>query len=187
MALAKPAPEAARCSESVEFLVDPSAPQARRGRAMIQASCKTTFEEFLERPEDSPRAEWVNGEIIEATPPSEQHQNTAGFLAVLLRYFAEERDAGEVLYELLMRLPSGPSGREPDILFVATEHLGRIQKNYLDGPADLAIEIVSPESAGRDRGDKFFEYEKGGVPEYWLIDPERGVAEFYQLDRAGRY
>jgi len=34
----------------------------------------------------------------------------------------------------------------------------------------------------RDRGDKFLEYEKGGVKEYWLIDPIRQLAEFYRLD-----
>jgi Uma2 family endonuclease len=51
----------------------------------------------------------------------------------------------------------------------------------------LVIEIVSPESVGRDRGEKFVEYEAGGVREYWLIDPDRQQAEFYQLDETGRY
>ncbi len=40
---------------------------------------------------------------------------------------------------------------------------------------------------GRDRGDKFIEYEAAGVREYWLIDPDREQAEFYQLTEAGRY
>jgi Uma2 family endonuclease len=75
-------------------------------------------------------------------------------------------------------------GREPDLLFVAHKHLERLQETYLDGPADLAVEIVSPESAGRDRGERF--YEAGGVAEYWLIDPQKERAEFYPL-RAGQY
>ena len=49
------------------------------------------------------------------------------------------------------------------------------------------IEIVSPESVGRDRGDKFVEYEAAGVREYWLIDPEREQAGFYHLAGTGRY
>ena len=73
-------------------------------------------------------------------------------------------------------------GREPDILFVANEHLDLVKKNHLAGPADLAIEIVSPDSLTRDRGDKFVEYEKGGVKEYWLIDPIRESADFYYLE-----
>ena len=77
-------------------------------------------------------------------------------------------------------------GREPDLLFVAAAHLPRLQETYLDGPADLVVEIVSPESAGRDRGEKFIEYEAGGVLEYWLLDPQRQWAEFYLLQN-GRY
>ena len=69
---------------------------------------------------------------------------------------------------------------------MAFEHCDRLQEAYLDGPADLVIEIVSEESIGRDRGEKFAEYEQAGIPEYWLIDPVRKQAEFYVL-RGGRY
>lgn len=79
------------------------------------------------------------------------------------------------------------SGREPDLLFVKNEHAERLKRTYLDGPADLVVEIVSPESAGRDRGEKFYEYEAAGIPEYWLIDPLHERAEFYQLDAQGCY
>ncbi|MGH9801602.1 MAG: Uma2 family endonuclease, partial [Blastocatellia bacterium] len=57
----------------------------------------------------------------------------------------------------------------------------------LDGPADLSVEIISPESVRRDRKVKFKEYESAGVGEYWLIDPDHKKAEFYQLDASGRY
>ncbi len=59
--------------------------------------------------------------------------------------------------------------------------------SYLDGPADLVVEIVSPESVGRDRGEKFYEYEQGGVSEYWLVDPLRRRFEAYHLDEQGFY
>lgn len=58
---------------------------------------------------------------------------------------------------------------------------------YLDCPADLVVEIISQESIERDRGTKFVEYEAAGIPEYWLIDPLRNWAEFYQLDENGCY
>ncbi|MBI4788678.1 MAG: Uma2 family endonuclease [Chloroflexi bacterium] len=86
-----------------------------------------------------------------------------------------------------MRLPNVPSGREPDILFIANEHRDRLKTTFLDGPADVVVEIISPESIGRDRGEKFVEYETGGVAEYWLIDPEREQAEFYHLGTDQRY
>jgi hypothetical protein len=60
-------------------------------------------------------------------------------------------------------------------------HLERVKETYVDGPADLVVEIVSAESVGRDRGEKYYEYEQAGVPEYWLIDSRTKRAEFYQL------
>jgi len=86
-------------------------------------------------------------------------------------------------------MKTGPDlpARIPDILFVAKENLSRLNDNLLDRPADLVIEILSPESRSRDRGEKFYEYEQGGVREYWLVDPERRRAEFYQRDTEGTF
>ena len=147
-----------------------------------------SWEEFLAWTGDENRAEWVDGEIVPMSPNSVEHQLLSGILYRLLVYFVETRQLGQVLYApILMRLPTRPSGREPDLLFVATAHLDRLRETYVDGPADLVVEIVSPESDARDRGDKFLEYEAGGIPEYWLIDPLRQQAAFYQLRADGRY
>ena len=80
-----------------------------------------------------------------------------------------------------MKLEKRPSGREPDLLFVSAARLDLLKDMYLDGPADLTVEIISTDSRARDRGEKFYEYEQGGVREYWLIDPIRKQAEFYLL------
>ena len=79
--------------------------------------------------------------------------------------------------------------REPDILFVANAHLARLEEQRLSGPADLAVEVVSEESLSRDRAEKFYEYQEGGIPEYWVIDPRPGKsrADFWILDASGRY
>lgn len=47
--------------------------------------------------------------------------------------------------------------------------------------------IITPDSVVRDRQEKFGEYEGAGVTEYWLLDPERMIAEFYELGEDGRY
>jgi Uma2 family endonuclease len=115
-----------------------------------------------------------------ASPASQRHQQLVSFLDKVLGTFVEQHDLGLVLtapYQMRLQ-----NGREPDVLFVAKANLGRLQRTYLDGPADLVIEIISPESVGRDRGEKFYEYAQGGVPEYWLIDPETEWAEFYRLE-----
>ena len=72
------------------------------------------------------------------------------------------------------------------------------------GPADICIEVVrgqqsclqsaesrppmaSPESMARDYGEKFVEYEAGGVGEYWIIDPIREECRFDRLGENKRY
>lgn len=145
---------------------------------------KMTYEEFLDWADEDTLAEWVDGEVVMVSPASRQHQDVADFLTSVLRTFVESRQLGVVLSApFQMKLEHG---REPDLLFIASDHLDRLRDTYLDGPADLVVEIASPESVGRDRGDKFYEYEAGGVPEYWLIDPQREWAEFYRLE-GGRY
>jgi Uma2 family endonuclease len=77
--------------------------------------------------------------------------------------------------------------REPDLMVLLNAHLDRLTPQYVNGAADVAIEIVSPESDERDRGKKFLEYEAAGVPEYWLIDPIRRQVTFYLRGDDGRY
>jgi len=147
-----------------------------------------SYEAFLEWADEDALVEWVGGKVVPMSPPSDRHQDLADFLTSLLRFFAEAHGLGRVLSApFQMKTAPDLPGRQPDVLFVAGEHLSRLQRNHLAGPADLAVEIISPESFSRDRGDKFREYEKGGVLEYWLIDPERQQAEFYRLDGRGIY
>lgn len=77
--------------------------------------------------------------------------------------------------------------REPDIMIVLNEHRDRIQPTFLDGAADIAIEIVSPESVERDYDDKFKEYQEAWVREYWLFDPQQHIARIYSLNNNGLY
>lgn len=146
-----------------------------------------SFEEFLVK-YDGQFAEWIDGEVIKTMSASFRHQDLCDFLISILRVFVEENDLGKIITApLVMKLTKKKRGREPDLFFVSKNRLPRLKKNYLDGAADLVIEIISPESRGRDRGDKFYEYESEGVKEYWLIDYERQQVEFYNLDKKGIY
>lgn len=147
-----------------------------------------TYEEFLSWATDETHAEWVDGRVIFMQPVSDDHSDEQGFLSGTIRTYVEEKHLGKVRSEpFQMKLDSPRAGRSPDLIFVSTESLPRIRNSFLDGPADLAIEIVSPESQERDRVTKFGEYEQGGVREYWLIDPANRTAEFYRLNPQGSY
>ena len=148
-----------------------------------------TFEEFLTLPE-SIQAEWVDGETIIFVTATSTHARVISFLLRLIGGFAEERELGEVLTAPYgMRLRQGQSFREPDLMFVASEHRERVSGIAIEGPADLVVEVISDDSTARDRADKFYEYQEGGVPEYWIYDPRPGKerADVYRLGLDGKY
>ncbi|HEY4687705.1 MAG TPA: Uma2 family endonuclease, partial [Anaerolineae bacterium] len=70
---------------------------------------------------------------------------------------------------------------EPDIVFVAKERLPLVRETFIDGPADLVVEILSRSTAVFDRGHKLANCALAGVSEVWLIDPGKRRAEFYRL------
>jgi Uma2 family endonuclease len=153
---------------------------------------KMTFEEFLEWLDEDTRAEWVDGDVEIATPSGYWHQEIVGFLFILLRYWASLHGGVVLNAPYLMLLAPGQAGetrrgREPDLLYVAIDNPHRITEYYVDGPADMVVEVISPESRRVDRNAKFFEYEKAGVREYWLIDLDHNQAEFYRLNETGQY
>lgn len=170
-------------------------PMRQRLQVMLHAAAQEaaddsprfeTFEEFIEWVDEDTSAEWVNGTVEFISPASIPHQMIVAFLVQLLGLFVRERHLGMVLAApLKMKLEQ--YGPEPDIVFVAEAHKERWRETYLDGPADLVIEVVSPDSTERDRGRKYVAYEKAGIPEYWLFDPVRKEAYFYRLGEDGRY
>lgn len=148
-----------------------------------------SFEEYIEWLDEDTRAEWVNGRVeIMASPAAINHQNIAIFLDRVLGIYIEAHDLGQLIFApYVMRLAAIARGREPDLIFVRKDRAHLLTRHYLDGPADLAIEIISPESKKRDRKVKFAEYQIAGIREYWLIDPDKQTAEFYQLDDEETY
>ena len=145
-----------------------------------------SFEEYLEA-YDGVHAEWVDGRVLVMSPGNRSQSRLTRFLSAVLQHWAEAHDLGEVFVPpFALRLGDG-AAREPDVFFVRTENADRVRGTYVQAPADLVIEILSPSSRGTDRGDKFYEYEEAGISEYWLIDPEREVVEAYRLASPGRY
>jgi Uma2 family endonuclease len=149
-------------------------------------SAKMTWEEFLEWHPDYGMAEWVDGEAFVMAPPVTNHQLISGFLYKCTSSYVELKALGIVFVApVQMRLPR--SGREPDVLFVAEHNRARVEGLFINGPADLAIEVVSPDSRKRDRVEKFREYEQAGVREYWVFDGTKKQAMFYGLGTDGSY
>ncbi len=172
-------------SQPIPGDLQPHALRALEGRP-APPPAPMTYEQFLDWADEDTHAEWVDGTAVMTSPASARHEQIKGFLTIVLSTFVRMHDLGAV-YDAGFQMKLAHSGREPDVIYIASDHLDRLKHTFLDGPADLAVEIVSPDSVERDRRDKLAEYLAAGVPEYWLIDPLTDHAAFYQLDAAEQY
>jgi len=76
---------------------------------------------------------------------------------------------------------SGDTALQPDLVFVSTSRAGIIQENFIAGPPDLVVEVLSPSTAAHDRATKLPVYAESGVPEVWLIDSQVKTVEILKL------
>jgi Uma2 family endonuclease len=130
---------------------------------------RMSFEEFLEYPTEG-KAEWVDGELIEMSPPSLRHADVAGELFVLLR---TTLTGAEVTWDVGIR--TSPNLRVPDINVRDKDEIevnvGVIRGMY------LAVEVLSPSTQREDRTRTADEYLAAGVAQYWIVDHRKRTIE----------
>jgi Uma2 family endonuclease len=148
---------------------------------------KLTFEEFLSE-FDGQHAEWRTDGTVEILPEEPMtHIQLRLDLAELLDVYLHATGWGHQLSRFLHRPTPALPVRQPDIMIVENERLELILQSCFYGPADIVIEIVSPASVGNDYGAKFLEYESGGIQEYWIIDPDRRIADVHERAANGKF
>ncbi|HWG44658.1 MAG TPA: Uma2 family endonuclease [Gemmataceae bacterium] len=146
-----------------------------------------TFEDFCALIPDGQKADLIDGVIYMASPDNTDANDLFGWLLVLMYGYAEAKKLGQVFGSRVAFRLKERNGPEPDLAFVLAEHGDRIQRGYVEGPPDLAVEIVSPESVERDYEEKRQQYQSAGVPEYWIIDEEEKTILLLRLNARGRY
>ena len=147
-----------------------------------------TYEEFMALPEGGPvRYEIIDGDLCMTPAPSPRHQEISGNLFEIIRHFLRTNPLGKVYAAPVDVVFSQepPQVVEPDLVFVATEHLSLITEKNLQGVPDLLVEILSPTTSLRDRREKLALYERFGVPEYWIVNPERTTVQVIRLSGGG--
>ncbi len=157
-------------------------------RPLILAT-DVTLEQYMDQYAEM-GCEWVEGTVYKLAPVGIGHEEIRNYLRDLLRACFSLNPIGRVLGEpIVLRLPAFPRRRrEPDLMIVLkTNTQAEIKGTYLDGPANICIEIVSPCSVITDHGEKLEEYELGGVGEYWIIDPTHNECRFHRLNEQKRY
>ncbi len=142
-----------------------------------------TFDDFLVLIKEYQKADLLDGVIYMASPESTDDNKLGGWLYSLILEYVSELDLGEVYYSRVAFRITEKRGPEPDVAFVAKSRLNLVQRGFVDGAPDIAVEIVSPDSVQRDYEKKRLVYEAGGVKEYWIIDPAEREATFLRRTR----
>ena len=118
---------------------------------------------------ESPRTELIYGSLYVSPSPSPLHQIVLGSLFEHLRAIARSTRGVALLAPLDVAFAEH-TVVQPDILYYSPERRPRLDQR-ITSPPDLVIEVLSPGSHRRDRGDKLRVYAEFGVREYWLVDP----------------
>jgi Uma2 family endonuclease len=155
--------------------------------AVAASPRKLTYDDFLEFPEDGRRHELLDGQHVAEPAPNTIHQRIVSNLHRLLSGFVHQHRLGWVLPAPCDVLLSDVDVVEPDLLYLSKAHADRLQHAFVKGAPDLVIEILSASTRRRDERAKRDLYERHGVGEYWIVDPELEAVKVYRLDGAGRY
>ncbi len=141
---------------------------------------KYTYEDYLKTP-DGERYELIEGKLLMTPAPVPRHQRISRKIEFILEKFITENDLGELFYAPCDVYLDNENVVQPDILFISKERLNMIGDKNIQGPPDLAIEIVSESAAYRDLVQKKRLYARFGVKEYWIVLPKEESIEIYTL------
>jgi Uma2 family endonuclease len=123
-----------------------------------------------------PRCELIYGRFYLSPSPSALHQMVLFLLAGKLEQIARKVRAWVFVAPLDVSL-FNHSVTQPDIIYISAARR-RIVKERIEGAPDLVVEVLSPGTARRDRGEKLRLYAEAGVREYWIFDPPERQIEF---------
>jgi Uma2 family endonuclease len=148
---------------------------------------KLTYDDFLLFPDDGQRHELIDGEHYVTPSPASVHQRIVGNIHFRMRQFLETHPAGEVFLAPFDVVFGEHDIVEPDLLYISMSRRDEIlTKQHVRGVPDLVIEVGSPGTRKRDETIKRRLYERTGVAEYWVVDPELEVIRVYRRDE-GNY
>ena len=143
-------------------------------------SVKFTYEDFVNFPNDGKRHEIIDGEHFVTPAPTIKHQRVVRRLLTALSNLLEGRAVGEVFAAPVDVVFSDLDVVEPDLLYVSRERTAMLTDAHMRGAPDLVVEILSPGTRKTDEITKRKLYERFGVQEYWVVDPELDAIKVYR-------
>lgn len=153
---------------------------------LVERPPRTIMEVFKRLPEGT-LAEIIDGNLYMLPFPNTSHQRALGDVVAVLHSFVDQHHLGEVfLGPLDVYLDEEKNVVQPNIFFVSSENDLTGKDDFIHGVPDLIIEILSPGFEEYDLVRKKELYEKFGVKEYWVINPDSKESSGFFL-KDGKY
>ena len=146
---------------------------------------KKTIRDYQLLPESAPY-QLINGKLIMSPAPKRIHQKLSGQIFKRIASNLDKNNLGEVYYAPFDVYLDDENIVQPDICFISQKNISILTDAGADGAPDLIIELLSPSNAYYDLRSKLQLYEKYGVKEYFIVDPEDDMVIAYKLTE-GRY
>lgn len=146
-----------------------------------EADTRLTYDDLLEFPDDGRRHELIDGEHIVTPTPATRHQRIVTRLTIAIGNFLDASpEHGEVLGASVDIVLSRHDAVVPDLVVIAADQAAILGDKNVHGAPALVVEVISPSSRKRDAQVKRRLFEKRGVREYWLVDPELDLVQVYR-------
>ncbi len=123
----------------------------------------------------------INDKLIMSPAPRDIHQVVLGELFLNISIYLKTNKIGQLRISPYDVHFSNQNIFQPDLIFIKSENLHLIVEKGLIGAPDLVIEVLSPGTSQLDYGEKKLVYEKFGVKEYFIVDPETSLVDYFFL------
>jgi Uma2 family endonuclease len=141
---------------------------------------KLTYADFVQFPDDGLRHEIIEGEHFVTASPLTRHQRILLNLSYLIQGHLESHPIGEMYFAPVDVLLSEFNILVPDLIYISKQRAHILTLQNVQGAPDLVVEILSPSTSSRDRRLKRDVYERTGVQEYWIVDPDTDSITVYR-------
>jgi Uma2 family endonuclease len=155
---------------------------ARDEMKTASGAVKLTYDDFVHFPNDGKRHELIDGEHYVTPSPRLKHQAIVGNLYLAIGSWLESHPVGRLFLSPLDVVISEFDVVEPDLLFVSAARVDILTVENVRGTPDLVIEVGSRGTRKRDETIKKQLYQRAGVLEYWIVDPEIAVVRVYRRE-----
>ena len=144
---------------------------------------KLTYDDFVQFPDDGLRHELIDGEHYVTPSPNTKHQSVSINLTVLIGSWLERNPIGRLFHAPFDVVFSTYDVVEPDLLYLSNERASdALTPLHIRGVPELVVEIGSPGTRRRDETIKRRLYDRTGVSEYWIVDPEIDTIRVYRRE-----